>query len=438
MKKTTPLFLALVLCISLAVLRCGSSSDEIRIGVIQAQTGMYAGFGSGGVFGIKAAAEDINRLGGVDVGGIKMPVRLIIVDNESDPNKAGILAQNLVVQDKVNFILSGDEPPPMHPPVSMTCDRYKIPYITSVGPFEPWVAMRNDTDTKWPYTWATGLFAIATPADPPDFRADSPGYTVNDYWIDFLKRYGDQIGKKVAVFASDDSDGIGWYRGLSQMLKPNGFEPVGYDKKLGLLPAETTDFSSVINEWKASGARVLWGNCPAPFFGALWKQCHTLGFKPEMVSVSRAPLFYQDIKSWGGNLPLGVCVEIWWDPSITEYKGIGDTTPESLVERWKKETGQPINPAVGPGYRAFQVFLDAVTRAGSIEGEKVNKALASTDLMTIGHRVKFDENQFSRSPLYYGQWQKTGTPEGWRLEVIYSKHNFVPETSEPLFPIPYE
>lgn len=437
MKRPTPLYLFLVLFFSLMTCHCGDNSDEIKIGVIQAQTGMYAGFGTGGLFGIKAAAEDINRLGGVDVGGKKMPVRLIVVDNESDPNKAGLLAQSLVIQDHVDFILSGDEPPPMHPAISMVCDRYEIPYITSVGPFEPWVAMRNETDSGWPYTWATGLFAIATPPVAPDFRAGKPGYTVNDYWVDVLKRYGDEVGKKVAVFASDDSDGIGWYRGLSQMLKPGGFEPVGYEKNLGLLPTETTDFSSVINEWKTEGAQVLWGNCPAPFFGALWKQCHTLGFKPKMVSVSRAPLFYQDIKSWGGDLPLGVCVEIWWDPSIAEYRGIGDTTPVSLVERWQKETGQPMNPAVGPGYRAFQVLMDAVSRARSIEGRKVNEALAATDLMTLGHRVKFDGNQFSRSPLYYGQWQKTDAPEGWKLEVIYSKHAFVPETSEPLFPIPY-
>lgn len=438
MRRATLLYLSLVIFFSLIIFCCGNAPDEIKIGVIQSQTGMYAGFGTGGVFGIKAAAEDINKLGGIDVGGIKMPVRLIIVDSESDPNKAGVLAQSLVVQDKVNFILSGDEPPPMHPAVSMVCDRYKIPYVTSVGPFESWVAMRNETDTKWPYTWATGLFAISTPAVAPDFRAGKPGYTVNDYWIDFLKRYSDQIGKKVAVFASDDPDGIGWYTGLSNMLKPNGFEPVGYDKKLGLLPAETTDFSSLINKWKASGAQVLWGNSPAPFFGALWKQCRTLGFKPKIVSVSRAPLFYQDIKSWGDNLPLGVCVEVWWDPSIKEYQGIGDTTPMSLVERWKKETGQPMNPAVGPGYRAFQVLANAISRAKSIDGEKVNKALASTDMMTIGYRVKFDKNHFSRGPLFYGQWQKTDTPAGWKLEIICSKHDFVPTTSKPLFPIPYE
>lgn len=320
----------------------------------------------------------------------------------------------------------------------MVAERYRIPYVTSVGPFEPWTAMRNETDTKWQYTWATGLFAIAVPASGDDFRTGKSGYTVNDYWVDMLKKFEDKLSnKKVAVIASDEPDGVGWYSGLGGMLSPHGFEPLGLDKKLGLLPLETTDFSSVINEWKASGAEVLWGNCPAPFFGALWKQCQTLGFKPKAVFIGRAPLFYQDVSSWGGDLPLGIGVEVWWDPAMTEYQGIGDTTPTSLVERWKKDTNQPMNPAVGPGYRAFQVLIDAISRAGSLEGNKVNEALAATDLMTIGHRVKFDDNHFSRSPLFFGQWQKVDTPEKWKLEIIYSRHPFVPETAKPLFPIPY-
>ena len=85
------------------------SVSEIRVGVVQAQTGMFAAFGQGGVFGVKAAVDDVNKQGGVNVGGKKLPIKLIVVDDESDPNKAGALAESLIVQDKVNFICTGDE-----------------------------------------------------------------------------------------------------------------------------------------------------------------------------------------------------------------------------------------------------------------------------------------------------------------------------------------
>jgi branched-chain amino acid transport system substrate-binding protein len=186
MKKLV-LISAVLVVIGALVVSCAKEKapSEIRVGVVQAQTGMFAAFGQGGVFGIKAAVDDVNKQGGVKVGDTKMLIKLVVVDNESDPNKAGSLAENLINQEKVQFIISGDEPPPMHAGVSMAADRYKVPYVTSVGPLEPWMGMRQETPTKWQYTWATGLFAIDTPATAPDFRA-KPGYTVMDTWTAML------------------------------------------------------------------------------------------------------------------------------------------------------------------------------------------------------------------------------------------------------------
>jgi branched-chain amino acid transport system substrate-binding protein len=84
-----------------------------------------------------------------------------------------------------------------------------------------------------------------------------------------------------------------------------------------------------------------------------------------------------------------------------------------------------------------QVLIDAIQRAGSLDAEKVQAALATTDLMTIGYRVKFDENHFNRTPIVFGQWQKTDTPQKWALQIIYSAHSFIPTTAQPIFPIPY-
>jgi len=146
MKKIFLISVALVIIGTLVWVGCSrqKSPSEIRVGVVHAQTGMFAAFGQGGAFGIKAAVDDVNKQGGVSVGGTKLPIKLIVVDNESDPNKAGSLAESLVVQDKVHFICRGDEPPPMHAGVSHAADRHRIPYVTSVGPIEPWLAMRQE------------------------------------------------------------------------------------------------------------------------------------------------------------------------------------------------------------------------------------------------------------------------------------------------------
>ena len=141
-----------------------AASETIKVGVCTGLTGPHAGFGEGGVFGIKAAIEDINKLGGISVDGKKLPVELVILDNEGDPAKSGTLAQDdLILKEKVNFIVNGMDPPHMRAPIANVCERYKTVQITGCGPYEAWMSMRSSVEKPWQYTW-TSSFAIATPA----------------------------------------------------------------------------------------------------------------------------------------------------------------------------------------------------------------------------------------------------------------------------------
>jgi len=400
---------------------------------------MYAGFGVGGAFGVKAAVEDINKLGGVYVEefGRKIPLRLIVADAESDPMKTGTLAEDMVLRDKVHFFVPPTEPPPMRAPIATVADRYKIPHIVGTV-FEPWQHMRMEVDPPWQYTWTTGFAIVVPPIDPGDFR-NKPGYTIIDTWMAMLAMFGDQTNKVAGVFASDDSDGIGWYGLFPTALEEAGYEVIGIDKKLGLTPLGTTDFTSVINEWKDNDVQILWGNCPSPHFAPMWRQCKALGFQPKMVAAGRAALYYTDIASWGGDLPQSVGIEIWWDPSYKDSPGIGDTTPQSLADRWCEATGEPLNPNIGWSYMHIQILVDAIERAGTLDTDAVNKAIGETDMMTICHRVKFEkETQMSRFPLAFGQWFKTDTPEEWELKIVFSKHDFIDVAAEPVFPVLYD
>jgi ABC-type branched-subunit amino acid transport system substrate-binding protein len=409
----------------------------ILVGNPASLTGMFAGFGQGQVFGMKAAVADINKQGGVYVKeyGKKLPIKLIVVDSESDPLKAGTLAESLIVSDKVQFLAQGGETPIMPPQISTVADRYKVPYITAAGPMEPWLGMRQTVEGHWQYTWAFG-FPIATPAPAGSVFA-KPGYTVMDNWKGSLDQFGNQTNKKVAIFASDDPDGIGWYGIFSGALKQWGYDVVGADKKVGLVPMETRDFTSIIKQWNDNKCEILWGNAPGPFVGTLLKQCSALGFRPKIVSIGRGAMFTEDVASWGGNLPFGIGCEIWGDPSMQGSKGIGGTTLKSLAQRWAEETHKPLNRVIGAGYRSMQVLIDAIERAGSLDREKVQAALAQTDLITIMHRVKFDANHFTYEPLAFGQWYKTNKPWVWELPVVFSLQDFMKATAKPIFPIPY-
>ena len=441
MKKFLLVPLVIALVAGLLFIGCAQPAPqqgpkEILFGCPTSLTGMYGAFGDQGSFGEKAAIEDINKQGGVNVKdlGRKLPIKLILADDESDPQKSGSLAQGMILSDKINFIVCPNLPPPMHPATAKMAQQYKIPHVTGIAVIEPWLGMRSEASPTWNYTWGTG-FAIVAPSPPGDFRS-GPGYTIVDTWFEVLDTVIGQTNKKAALFASDDPDGAAWYALFGEVLTKKGIEVVGLDKRLGAFPLETTDYSSMINEWKNANCDILWGNCPSPHFATLWRQAHTMGYKPKLAWVGRAPLYYTDVVSWGGDLPNGVAVETFWDPAIKNCVGIGGTTPQSLYDKWIKAKKYPPNFGLAWGYSPVQIIVDAIERAGSLDADKVNQALSETDLTTMFHRVKYDENQVSRIPVFFAQWFKTDTSLQWEQKIIFSKHDFMPATAKFMFPLP--
>ncbi len=437
MKKLVVILLMVVLVAgALGASACAApaAEGEIKIGTALPLTGMFTGFGEGNAFGMQAAVDDINAQGGLDVGGKKMKVKLIVLDSESDPMKVGSLAEDLMAREKINFYAALGGPITGWAGAAIGGERYKIPSLSGVSPMEPWAGMRMEATPPWEYNWLTG-FAIATPPDKGDFR-DKPGYTIRDTWFEFLDLFAAQTNRVAGVFATDEPDGRGWYMIFPGLLKEHGETVVGMEKNLGLMPLETTDFSSVIKEWQDNNVEIVWGNCPGPVFGAMWKQASGMGFKPKIVSIGRAPLFYVDASSWGSDLAYGVGVEMFWHPEYTNCPGIGDTTPKSLAERWAKGKKQPLNPSIGPGYGCIQIALEAIKQAGSLDGTKINAVFPTLDMPSINTRVKFNKDHFSRQPLVFGQWFKVDKPEQWELKVVLSKHDFVPVQEKPIFPIP--
>src|SRR4030067_300139 len=75
--------------------------------------GTFPGCGEGNTWGARAAVDDINAQGGIFVKEYnrKIPVKYVIADNQSDPQKAGPLAEDLILREKVHMLYSVDSPP---------------------------------------------------------------------------------------------------------------------------------------------------------------------------------------------------------------------------------------------------------------------------------------------------------------------------------------
>ena len=446
MKKFLAILLAVALMLALFVTACQPTEEEegpteVLLGATLPQTGMFAGFGQQG-WGMQKAVDDINAEGGVYLSkwGKKVPVELIIKNNESDFAKVGPLTTELVVTNKVHALLSPDAPCDLHDPTSVIANQYGIPQIIPGGPFEPWYHGMHEGE-DWPYTWFAG-FAIGTPAAAP---RNVPGYTMVDTWFMYMDRVNAKANTNMiaGVFASSDSDGIGWYASFPALMENYGMTVVGVDEELGLFPMDATDYTSIIHEWQAAGVQIIWGNCPGAHFGMLISQAYEEGFRPKICLVGRAALFPLDVISWGTEPPLGwgVGSEVWWSghyAAADGFVGIGGRTCASLAADWAEESGEPLNRGIGHGYLAAQVMLDAIERAGDVDPDAVNDALAETDLDTISGWVKFDpETHFSHMPLSFGQWfyNAGNTAEPFTLYITASALDFIPEERDPLFPV---
>ena len=81
--------------------QAGGGGDKVKIGVFMSMTGDTANFGISSVNGIKMAADEINKAGGIN----GKQVELDVQDDRSDPSEAATIVTKFVTQDGVNAIL---------------------------------------------------------------------------------------------------------------------------------------------------------------------------------------------------------------------------------------------------------------------------------------------------------------------------------------------
>ena len=166
MKKFLVISLAVVLVVALSIVGCGGNGEVtqyIKIGHVSSLNGMYAGFGAGALFGIEAAIEDINALGGVDVDGENYDLKLYLRESESDETAVAGHTEYLIDTNGVHGIVGAFIPPPMAAPQVPVVETAEIPLLQTPGPYEPWMAMTAAFNAT--YTFAT-TFRIATDPDP--------------------------------------------------------------------------------------------------------------------------------------------------------------------------------------------------------------------------------------------------------------------------------
>ena len=403
---------AAVMAPSLATKAFSAKRDFILIGHPNPSTGPLAGFGEASPWADNKAVEAINKAGGLFVKeyGKKVPVRVKIVDTESDPTKAAELASRLIVADKIDLMVVMHTPDTVNPVTAM-CERYEMPCIALDAPVDAWL-------TGGPYKWSFHAFWTVT--------------TMANLFVDMWDEAGDKTNRVVGVLWPNDPDGVTFGKIFPPILQKRGYRLIDP----GRFPYFSKDFTTFINTFKKEKVEIVSG-CPIPpDWITGWRQFHQQGFIPKIATIAKACLFPADVGALGGNLPNGITTEVWWTPDHPYKSSLTGESAKDLCDAWTKDTNKQWTQPIGFKYAGFEIAADAIKRAQTLDKKTLRDTIAATSMNTIVGPVKYNKENFSETPLVGGQWVK-GKKWPWELELVSNqKHPEIKTTAKMVFPIP--
>ena len=399
MKKTGALGAAIAITGDLGTLAKPAQAqarDHILIGHPNPSTGPIASFGEASPWADELAIEEINKQGGIFIKEAKkkLPLKVKVVDTASDPTKAADVASKLILNDKVDIMVALHTPDTVNPVTSM-CERYQVPCVALDAPVEAWL-------TGGPYKWSFHAF-----------------WSVNDIITVFTGLW-DQIKTNKVVGAAwpNDPDGKVWSEMFTPKLKEKGYKVVD----VGRFPYGMQDYSAFINTWKKEKVEIITGVLIPPDWATLWRQCHQQGFIPKAATIGKAILFPSAVEALGGNLPNGLTSEIWWSPSHPFKSSLSGKTAKDLCDAWTAKTNKQWTQPIGFKYAAFEIVADVLKRVQTLDKAKVREGIAATNMNTIVGPIKYNEKNYSITPLVGGQWVK-GKKWPWEIIITYNKEH---------------
>ncbi|MEU4160843.1 ABC transporter substrate-binding protein [Actinoplanes sp. NPDC026670] len=320
--------------------------------------------------GYQWAVDEANAAGGIDVGGAKRTVTLKILDNRGDTSTMVQQVRTLTLTDKATALLGSCCQQNID--VQAQADSLKIPLVMGALPIEllpegkgyVWDSFQSLGDG------AKGFLEVASTAATNKnvviiTTNDAQGESTAEQW----KTAATQAGFTVAVKASE--------------------------------PAGTTDYANIITQAKSADAQVLIAAMTPPDCFAMWKQMKALAYAPNLaigIQCAQTP-------GWTslGALGAGTLLQMNW----TRTSGLPQA--DTIVAKFgTKYTNDNDLASVAIGYHEASILLSAITKAGSTDHEKINSALAATDMSSTLGPVKFTANK-SATPSFIGQWNADGT-----------------------------
>ena len=307
--------------------------DTIRIGVNAPLTGDIPKVGEGTKYAAQMWLEDVNAAGGLEVGGKKYKVELVIEDNESKAESAVKANTKLITEDDVLAIV-GPQSSKQAIPAGGKANELGTPMIS------PW-STNPDTTKDRPFVFR-GCFL--DPFQGPvvaNFVKDEFGFT------------------KAAVLYDVASD---YPKGLAEFFKKaweqlNGpGSVVAYES----FTTKDTDFSSQLTKIINSGAQFLFTPQYYNEVALIVQQAHQLGWNKPIVGSD----------SWGSAETVKLCGKDCYGLFFsTHYAAAGAKgATKEFIDRYQKEYGYVPDDVAALTWDSIRIVQQAIQDCGKLTG----------------------------------------------------------------------
>ncbi|MCG6534517.1 MAG: ABC transporter substrate-binding protein [Syntrophales bacterium LBB04] len=344
--RKRPVLIALSMLAGLLLAMCGGDKgNTIRIGVIAELTGDMPAVGESCKKAAEMAVKEINDAGGLDIGDKKYKVNLFVEDNAGKAEQSASAAQKLITQQKVLAIV-GPNATRYAIPASEIAESSKVVLIT------PW-----STNPK------TTLDARTDKPKSFVFRAcfidPFQGRVVAKFALENLKT------KKAAVLydvASDYNKGIAEY--FKATFEQNGGQVVAFET----YTTNDKDFSGQLTKIKKAGPDVI-------FLPNYYSEVPLQIQQAKRLGIT-VPFLGSD--SWGSSELLKLCGKECEGYYFSTHYAADAATPVAtkFIKAYHARYNAVPDDVAALTYDAFQLLLQAIKSAGSLDRQAVRDALA--------------------------------------------------------------
>ena len=342
--------------------------DTIVLGSAISLTGKYSTNGIHAKNGYDLAVKMINEKGGVNVGGKSYKLEVVYYDDESTPARGAQLAERLIKQDGVKYML-GPYSSGLTKAVAPVTEKYKIPMVEAEG------ASRSLFTQGYKY-----LFAVLSTSE--QYLASSI-----ELAAEIAKKNGkDPKDVKVAMAFENDPFSLDVRAGVVDDVKKHGMQIVIDDK----LPRDLSDMSATLTKVRAMNPDLLVVSGHSKGAATAARQIKEMQIDVPMIAITHCESA-KVVEKFGASVNGFLCPTQWAETLSykDDFFGTAADYDKLFKETYPDYKTVPYQSAQATA--AVMVWKDAFERANSFDTEKLRDAIAATDLDTFYGRIKFSE-----------------------------------------------